>query len=243
MLRTVHKLLALAAAVVVVGQPSATKAEDGASLSVLLPKLAATSGRFEALLKKASFAAEGYIEEVDGDGSGSDRKEGAVRVRYDGKKSRVDVLHYSESGEDKTAEAREKARDDEKEEKDPDDQVHMPFLTSEQPKYSFRVRATDKADPARVRIEFHPKQPKKTLLVGSAWVDTRTGEVLTMGISPSKVGMFVDYLNVTLTFGEKIANVPAVSKITFEGSGGFIFFHKKFRGMAKLWQYSVPPGS
>ena len=152
------------------------------------------------------------------------------------------MIRYSESGEDKTQEAREEAREGEKKEKDPDDEVHMPFLASMQPKYSFRIRGTDKSDPSRVRIEFVPKHPEKTLPVGSAWVDSRTGEVLTMGVSPSKIGMFVDYLRVTITFGERMADTAAVSKITFEGAGGFLFFHKRFRGMAKLSEYSIPPG-
>src|SRR5262249_34033859 len=158
--------------------------------------------------------------------------------RFDGKKSHVDVIRYSESGEDKTEEAREKAREKAKEEPDKEDEVHMPFLASEQPKYSFRLLAKDKADPARVRIAFRPKEPAKTLFVGSAWVDSRTGDVLSIGASPSKVGMFVDYLNITFTFGEKMGNVTAVSKVTFDGAGGFLFFHKRFRGMAKLSQYS-----
>jgi hypothetical protein len=239
----VNKLLAVAAAAVaVVGQANSVEAEDTAALGVLLPKLATNAGRFEALLKKASYAAEGYVEDVNSDGSGGDRKEGAVRIRFDGKKSHVDVIRYSESGEDKTEEAREKAREKAKEEPDKEDEVHLPFLASEQPKYSFHVRAKDKADPARVRIEFRPKEPAKTRFVGSAWVDTRTGDVLSIGASPSKVGMFVDYLNVTFTFGEKMANVTAVSKITFDGAGGFLFFHRRFRGMAKLSEYSVPAG-
>jgi hypothetical protein len=239
-----RKLIALAVTVTAVAYPDSVQADDAAALGVLLPKLAAKAERFEALLKKASLKVEGYIETVDGDGKGSDRQEGAFRIRTDAKGQHFDVIRYAESGEDKTEEARKEAREREAEKKkrDPDDEVHMPFLVSEQPKYSFRVRGMDKADPARVRIEFVPKHPAKNLAVGSAWVDTRTGEILTMGGSPSKTSMFVDYLRVAMTFGERMGDVYGASKITFEGSGGFLFFHKKYRGMAKLSEYSVPPG-
>lgn len=240
-----RRWIALAATAAAIGYPGSVQADDAASLGVLLPKLAAKAQRFEMLLQKASLRVEGYIETVDGDGKGSDRQEGAFRIRTDAKgEHHFDVIRYAESGEDKTEEARKEAREREAEKKkrDPDDEVHMPFLVSEQPKYSFRVRSIDKADPARVRIEFVPKHPAKNLAVGSAWVDTRTGEVLTMGGQPSKTSMFVDYLRVTMTFGERMGDVYAASKITFEGSGGFLFFHKKYRGLAKLSEYSVPPG-
>jgi hypothetical protein len=102
------------------------------------------------------------------------------------------------------------------------------------------MRDTDKADPARVRIEFAPKHLDKHLVIGSAWVDTRTGDVLTMGVAPSKKAMFVDYFHVTLEFAEKMGSGPAVSRITFEGSSGLLFFHKKFRGSARFFDYRLP---
>ncbi|HEX3595952.1 MAG TPA: hypothetical protein VHU80_12660 [Polyangiaceae bacterium] len=144
-------------------------------------------------------------------------------------------IRYTEDGEDKVEEAREKAA--ESSHKEHEDGPHMPFLATEQPKYEFHLREADTADPARVRVAFVPKHSDKHLVVGSAWVDTRTGEVLTMGVAPSKPGLFVDYLHVTLEFGEKMGDGPGVSKITFEGSGGLLLFHRKFRGAARLSGY------
>ena len=213
---------------------------SGVVLSDVLSKLAVTSARFETDLEKASFTVEGHIESIGRDGRPSDRKEGAFRVRTDGKRRRFDVIRYTEDGEDKLEEAREKAEESSREEPDEDDRAHLPFLASEQSKYVFRLRDTDKADPARVRIEFSPKHPDKQLVIGSAWVDTRTGDVLTMGVSPSKKSLFVDYFNVTFEFGEKMGKGLGVSRLTFEGSGGILFFHKKYRGAARFYGYHVP---
>jgi len=222
-----------------VGEPTSASA-DGSVLRDVLPKLAASSARFESDLEKASFTVEGYVESIDRDGHGSDRWEGAFRVRPNGKRRQYDVIRYTEDGEDRIDKARKKAEESSSKDPDPDDEAHMPFLASEQPKYVFRLRDTDKADPARVRIEFSPKHPEKHLVVGSAWVDTRTGDVLTMGIAPSQRALFVDYFHVTLEFAEKMGEAVAVSRITFEGSSGLLFFHKKFRGAARFYAYRVP---
>lgn len=235
----VNRTVALAAAMTLVGKSTAAPAE-APLLEDVLPKLAASSARFESDLKKASFGVEGYIESVDRDGRGDDRREGAFYVRTNGKRRRFDVIRYTEDGENKLDEARKKAEESSSKDPDPDDEAHMPFLASEQPKYVFRMRDKDKADPARVRIEFVPKHPDKHLVIGSAWVDTRTGDVLTMGVAPSKKAMFVDYFHVTLEFSEKMGPGPAVSRITFEGSSGLLFFHKKFRGAARFFGYRLP---
>jgi len=228
----------LAALMILVGE-STTAHAGGISLQELLPRLAVTSAHFESDLTKASYTVEGHIETIDRDGSASDRREGAFRVLPDGKRRRFEVLRYTEDGENKLEEAREKAEESSRKEPKDEDETHMPFLASEQPKYVFHVRETDKADPARVRIAFVPKRAEKTLVVGSAWVDTRTGDVLTMGIAPSKTGLFVDYLHVTIEFGERMGDGPSVSRVTFEGSGGILLFHRKFRGAAHLFGYRV----
>ncbi|HVW90297.1 MAG TPA: hypothetical protein VHC01_12605 [Gaiellaceae bacterium] len=234
-----RRTVALAAAMTLVGESQGASA-DGGLLHDVLPKLAASSAHFEADLAKASFTVEGYIESVDRDGHGDDRREGAFRVTKVGKRRHYEVIRYTEDGENKIDDARKKAEESSSKDPDPDDEAHMPFLASEQPKYAFRLLETDKADPGRVRIQFVPKQPDKHLVVGSAWVDTRTGDVLTMGASPSKRSLFVDYFRITLEFGAKLGEGSQVSRMTFEGSSGLLFFHKRFRGVARFFDYRVP---
>jgi len=218
----------------------ATGAESDVTLAALLPKLATSSERFESMLRKASYSVVGHMESEEHDGVVSDRKDIVFRVRTVGARQRIDVAKYTEDGRDKTEKAREKAREDEEEEEDPDERAHMPFLGSEQAKYTFKIVEIDTHDRGRVRVYFTPKHPKIPLVVGSAWVDSRTGDVLSMGVSPAKTSLFVDYFRVTLEFGEHTPMGLAVSKIRFDGSGGFLFFHKRFRGFATLSDYTLP---
>lgn len=216
---------------------------DGDALPALLPKLSAWSARFESMLTHAAFTMSGGTEEVDGDGEVSNRKEGVFRVNTRGARAHVEVVRYSEAGEDKTREARERVAEQERERankpRKADEELHMPFLSAEEPKYVFRIGETDPRAPTRVRVYFTAKHPAKNLGNGSAWVDTQTGDVLSMGVSPSKTSLFVDYINVTLEFGENTSMGPALSRIRFEARGGFLFFRKKVRGMAVVSDYEV----
>jgi hypothetical protein len=231
---------ALLVALACVASPADLCAESGVSLPVLLSKLAVTSARFESMLVKASFTAAGRTDTIDGDGNVSERREGTFRFIAAGARHEVEVLRYTENGEDKTAEARKRVLESEKEPPDPDDALHLPFLASEQPKYKFWLGETDARAPTRVRIHFRARKPARTLFNGSAWVDTESGDVLTMGAAQSKTPLFVDYFSGTLEFGEHTRLGFAVSRATFEGGGGFLFFRKRFRGSVVLSSYSIP---
>jgi hypothetical protein len=192
------------------------------------------------MLEQASFTAVGRTEELDGDGKIEEVREGVFRFVARGARHVVDVVRYTEDGEDRTNAAREKARDAAKKPKDPDAALHLPFLASEQPKYVFHLGETDPRDRARVRVHFTAKKPSLTSWNGSAWVDTRTGDLLTMAGAQSKTAHFVDYFQGTVELGERTPQGFAPSKITFEGAGSFLFFHHRFRGWATLSGYAFP---
>jgi hypothetical protein len=235
-------VFAIGGCLLLASSPSPVQAEDAAPPADLMPKLAAASIRFESLITKSSFTVTGHMESVDGDGAVSDTKDAVVRLRTDEPNPpNLEIVRYTEDGKDKTDEARKKTADKAKEKKkrSPDDQVHMPFLASQQPLYTFRLGEADARDPNRVRVFFTPKHTAKNLFNGSAWVDARTGDVLTMGVAPSETSTFVDYLRVTLEFGETTAKGPSISKVSFEGGGGFLFFKKRFRGSAVFSAYDV----
>lgn len=224
--------------------PQTAFAEDEGTLGILLPKLATSAIRFEALVKQASFSVSGKMESVGGDGSVSDTKEGSFNIIYDGLHFKVDVLKYSEDGADKTDEMKKKTEEKYKERKGKplksDEEVHMPFLASEQPKYDFHLAESDPRDPSHVKITFSPKTPAQNLFTGSVWVDSNTGDFLSAGFVPSKTPMFVDYVRVTIEFGETTSLGRAVSKINFEAGGGLLFIRKRVRGSAVLSNYSLP---
>jgi hypothetical protein len=209
----------------------------------LLARLARHAEAFEAMRLRASFAIDGRLERLDGDGKVDGVKEMKARIDADGKKARFIVVKYVEDGEDKTDDARRDARERETK-KDPDDKpIRMPFLAAEQPRYTFDVVERDRADPARVRITFTPRTPEKDTIEGSAWVDERTARVLSAGFKLSRPGTFVDFVKVTLRFEADTTLGPAVSTLSFEGSGGVLFIRKRFRGSATFSDYRIAPSA
>jgi hypothetical protein len=183
------------------------------------------------------------MERLDGDGQPSGVKEMTARVEADGTRARLDVVRYTEDGEDKTRDARDKAREADAEPAAEKEKtvIRMPFLAAEQGRYVFDQVAVDGADPARIRIAFVPRVAAENAIEGSAWVDTRTATVLSAGFKISKPGTFVDYVRVTVEFGAPTVLGPAVSRVTVEGKGGILFLRKRFRGAATLSDYRISP--
>jgi hypothetical protein len=215
-------------------------------LAVVLPKLATSAIRAEAVLRRGTYTISGHIESVGRSGGVSETKDGVFRVVSDALGPKVEVVSYLEDGADKTDEARKKAEDKAKERatkrREPDEEWHVPFLASQQPKYDFRIEEQDARDPARVKIGFSPKQPGQSLFSGSAWVDTRTGAFLSADFEPSKNPAFVDYVRVHVELGESTPIGPAVSKLSFEAGGGVLFLRKRVRGTAVVSGYQLPGG-
>ena len=207
----------------------------------LMARLAQHAANFETMRTHASYAIDGRMEAVDGDGHPNSVKEMKARVAADGNGALFNVLRYVEDGEDKTEEARKKAHEENTKKKEDKHDLKMPFLAGEQPRYTFNQLECDKADASRVRIAFVPKVRAEDAIEGSAWVDTRTGTVISAGFKLSKTSTFVDYVNFTVEFGAPTALGPAVSKVTVEGTGGVVFFRKRFRGTALLTDYKIIP--
>jgi hypothetical protein len=219
-------------------------AEASPPSSGLMAELAKSAANFERMRTHASYALEGRMETVDGDGEVSSWKAIVARVEADGSEARFLVDRYVEDGDDKTAEARAKALERARERRrDPDKrkEIHMPTLASEQPRYAFDVVEVDRVDPSRVKLSFVPKVKTDTTVEGTAWIDTRRGAVLTAGFKLARTSMFVNYVHVTLVFGEETPLGPAVSKVSFEGEGGVLFFRKHVRGTATLSRYRILP--
>jgi hypothetical protein len=209
----------------------------------LMSRLAVHAASFESMRTRASYAIDGKLEHLDSDGKVDSTDHLEARVVADGKKAEIIVMKFLEGNEDKTEEAQEKARERnaapeaEKEKK----RTHMPFLASEQRRYAFDQVQSDPADPTHVRITFVPHVKDETVVEGSAWVDTKTGTVMSAGFKMSKTGMFVDYVHVTVEFGATTPLGPAVSKVTLEGKGSFLFIKKRFRAAATVSRYRIAP--
>lgn len=247
--------LAVAAALglLVLGAPTSSHADDpgianGAASAAALPDglmagLAQHASRFEDMKRRGAFTMMGHMEELDGDGKASETKE--IVLRSTPTTTPMDritkVIRYTENGEDKTADAQKKANDgrtkrlsnptrlEEMRKKD----LRLPFLAEEQARYVFSVAERDAAH-GRLRIGFVPKVPAENAIKGSAWVDEKEREVLSVGFSLSRNPTFVDHVEVAITFGMTTALGRAPSKIDFDGRGSFLFFKKHLRGTATL---------
>jgi hypothetical protein len=212
----------------------------------LMVGLAQHAARFEEMKRRGAFTMTGRIEEVDGDGRASDTKE--ITLRSTPTAAPMDritkVFQYTENGEDKTVDAQKRATERRaKRLKDPEKQaderkrdLKLPFLASEQARYVFSVVERDVAQPSRVRVAFTPHTPAENAIRGSAWVDEKEREVLSVGFSLSKNPTFVDHVDITIVFGLPTELGRAPSKLSFDGRGGFLFIRKHYRGTATLSQ-------
>jgi hypothetical protein len=241
--RFVTLALGVSAGLAVCLAPSSAHAAPPAA--DLMSKLAVHAASFEAMRTRASYAIDGKLEHLDSDGKVDSTDHLEARVAADGKKADIIVMKFLEGDEDKTEDAQDKARErnaapeEEKEKK----RTHMPFLASEQRRYVFDQVQSDPADPTHVRITFVPLVKDESVVEGSAWVDTKSGTVMSAGFKMSKTGMFVDYVHVTVEFGAPTPLGPAVSKVTLEGKGSFLFIKKRFRAAATVSRYRILPAS
>ncbi|HVM69753.1 MAG TPA: hypothetical protein VM204_07960 [Gaiellaceae bacterium] len=178
------------------------------------------------------------MEELDRSGHVGGTKEMVVRVTATPSERLTEVVRYLEDGADKTLEARKKAEKRRAEKKkgkiDKARDLHLPFLASEQPRYTFAFLERDPQSPSRVRVGFQPRVPAEDAFKGSAWVDEGAGEVLTMGFSPSKNPTFVDHVDVTMRFDLSTPLGRAPSSLTFDARGGFLVVRKHYRGSATI---------
>jgi hypothetical protein len=208
------------------------------SLRPLLDRLAGHAARFEQMKTKGAYTLTGHLDEIDRKGHVDGTKDIELRVSP----PTSDILRYTEDGRDKTADAREKAAErNAKPSSSKKRDFHLPFLASEQGRYAFSVVERDPQTPNNVRIAFVPHTPAEDAYKGSAWVDEKDGEVLSMGFSLSKNPSVIDHVDATLVFALPTALGRAPSKLTFEATGGFLFVRKRYRGWATISSAQLQP--
>lgn len=156
--------------------------------------------------------------------------DGTFRVDNRGARARYDMVAYSENGHDETTKGRQRFDDQQRgtegDLSTPDERLHLPFLTSEQPKYLFRVGQSDPRDRSLIRIFFDARKPAKNLGNGSAWINAATGEIVSIGVRQSKSPMFVRYFDATFVFGANMVLGRGVSEITFDTAVGVAFLQE-----------------
>lgn len=207
----------------------------------VLERVAHHAQAFEELVRKSSYTFDVTVQRLDGDGKVDETKRKHARWEYDGRTGHQVVLSCTKDGKDTTAEEQEKAREREADaaKKKDDDEWHVPFIASEQPKYVFDQVAVDPRNPARVKIAFRPKDPGEHSLEGAAWIDTDAGTVVSAGMRLVNPPTFVDWVHVTVEIAAPTPVGPAPSRLTFEGKGGFLIIHRHFKGELTLGDYRL----
>ncbi len=209
------------------GAPGAAATDE---LAELLSRVGKHARRLEQMEKRASFLLRGHMEELDGEGKVDGTKRIVVRVTAKPDERVTEILQYLEDGTDKTEEAREKQRK-EKRDEDPKKKFVLPFSPGVREAYVFSI---EERDSSRVRIAFTPRERAENRYAGSAWIDTTSGEILTMGFSPTKNPLFVDHVDIRVRFENSTPLGRAPSEISFEARGSLLVFKKHYRGAATL---------
>lgn len=221
--------------------PRAASAEASVlSLPVVLHRLEAHASRFEQMKARASYTLDGKLERLDGDGHVAATREMTVKVSPNGARPAAELVRYVEDGHDRTTEERAR-RGNGKMSAGRVSRLRLPFLASEQGRYAFSIAERDPRDQSRMRIEFVPTVPADDTVRGSAWVDGRAGEVLTLRVTPTKKPRFVDRIDITVFFEGHTALGRAPSRLTFEASGGLLFIRKRYRGVATISNATIAP--
>ena len=232
--------LALALAVILAwAWPSTARAE--APSPELMARMTAFADTFEAMRTRGSVTIDGRLEVCDGGDKVQSVTTMSVRAEGQAGHTKFAVLHYAEDGVDKTAEAQRRpprppgavrsSRDAKP--------LRIPILARDQALYTFDVVEVDRADPARLRIAFVPKRRADDTIEGSAWVDSRTGALISVAFKLDKTPTFVDFIHVTVEFGVPTSLGPAISNVRIDGAGGFLFFRKRFHGTATFSDYRI----
>jgi hypothetical protein len=209
----------------------------------LMAKLTAYADTFQAMRTRASVTISGTLHVCDGAGNVQSTTTMTVRAEGHPNYSKFHVLQYVEDGVDKTEEAKHKPPAGPPGTQAPRSSkpLRIPLLPRDQPLYTFDVVEVDRADPARLRVAFAPKHKADDTIEGSAWVDSRTGQLISVAFKLDKTPTFVDFVNVVIEFGETTSLGPAISKVKVDAEGGFLFFRRKFHGVARFTDYSITP--
>ena len=202
----------------------------------LLKKLAEHDARMDRIDKEGSFAIQAKSEELKGNGEVKHTLEIWLRVTHqDGKRVQL-LVKALKDGNDVTEERRKK-----------DDPLGdskrteiSPFAANVQRQYAFKSLGPEKSDASLLRIHFEPKGTyTEDLSIGEAVVDPSAGEVVRISSRPSDYPSNLDRLSVDIQYDQKTVLGRALSRISREGEGGFLFIKNRFRDTTTYSDYDL----
>ena len=211
----------------------ALSAEPKEPPAELMARLAAHNDGMEKLIDTWVMVIETHGSEDDSDGKPLHKSQSVARAVNEKGVRHTKVVSATKDGKDDLERAQKEATEqDEK-----DDRHPSPFISKMQPKYRFTELG--QTPEGLLRIGFAPKSgPSSDYLEGDAVVDAQAGQLVKMRCRLSKNPAFVDKLDMTMDFDATVDGKRALSQMTFDGSGGFLFY--KRRGSAVL-KFSYEP--
>ncbi len=208
-------VLALVTLAVLMADPMEPSAE-------LMKQLADHNGWLEKLPETHTLVVETDAHEADSDGKVLHRTHSVSKQVIDKGKRLTTVASATRDG----ADDRERAQKEADERDGKDDRVPSPFLAASQPRYRFTQLGS--TPEGWLRLRFTPKNgPSTELLDGEAWVDPKDGELVRMTARLSKNPAFVDRLTTSMELDGRVDGRRALSKLSFDGAGGFLFFKRQ----------------
>ncbi len=194
----------------------------------LLSKLAAHAARMERCSEAGRAEVTSDYYELDKEGKIQHHIHSESQVVLVDGKPVTRVLRATKDGHDNLEDSQKEAtKEDRKGRK-----LEPPFSVANQPKYRFSLLgpAPGPTDGGLLRIGFAPRDGKASdILEGEAVVDPMAGEIVRMTAHPSKTPMFVDRIDMQLEYGVQTSAGRMLSKVSFAGAGGFLFFHKRVK--------------
>ena len=188
----------------------------------LMKRLAEHNALLEKLPERFTVVVTSDATENDGDGKLLHRTHSVLHQTIEKGKRISKVVSATRDGKDDHARAQKEADQRDQD----DDRQPSPFLAASQPQYRFTQAGS--TPEGLLRISFEPRDgPSSDLFKGEAVVDPAAGELVSMDLQFSKKPTFVDRLDTKMKFDARVDGHRALSLMTFDGAGGFIFFKRQ----------------
>jgi hypothetical protein len=120
---------------------------------------------------------------------------------------------------------------DQKQNEDPRGQL-SPFHPKARDEYQFEQSPGPRE--GLVTIKITPRKKDKKRMQGTAVVDSKTAQLISMHLSPSELAPMLDSFQVDLVYGDTPCD-RSPTRLQFSGAGGVLFYKVRFRTQVQVF--------
>jgi hypothetical protein len=216
---------------------TAALAEPDAQLEAVLQELGQKLATQKQMLANVDVTITGKQEELDKKGNVEHVTETVVKTTHQDGHATREIVKATQDGNDITDTMRKQVSHDEKNNSGDDARAENPFETALQPHYRFS--RVPEAGPAW-KVHFEPKDGGPTRMVGDAWIDPATADLVRLTAVPLEKPSHMDKAQLTEEFATQSPWGKLRSKLTMEAEGSILWmFHHRVRGTAQF-SYALP---